>query len=168
MAKSSPTTPNSGNTVNSAVERMFAEMPISIDGDNAIDDSGNIVKTDFNPATDDAYYKSAYYVAHEQSVQTFTPTPQPFNKGLDSVLHADAIAAIKKAGIICFHSVGDTGATTFGKFENEESVADLMAKDLDGSPTAPSFFFHLGDVVYNFGEEEYYYQQFYDAYRNYD
>ncbi len=33
---------------------------------------------------------------------------------------------------------------------------------------APAFFFHLGDVVYNFGEAKYYYDQFYDVYRAYD
>ena len=31
----------------------------------------------------------------------------------------------------------------------------------------PAFLFHLGDVVYNFGESRYYYDQFYDAFRNY-
>jgi hypothetical protein len=31
----------------------------------------------------------------------------------------------------------------------------------------PAFFFHLGDVVYYFGEATYYYDQFYEPYRNY-
>jgi hypothetical protein len=31
----------------------------------------------------------------------------------------------------------------------------------------PSFFFHLGDVVYYFGEATYYYDQFYEPYRDY-
>jgi hypothetical protein len=26
----------------------------------------------------------------------------------------------------------------------------------------PSFFYHLGDVVYSFGENQYYYDQFYE------
>jgi hypothetical protein len=34
--------------------------------------------------------------------------------------------------------------------------------------SAPSFLFHLGDVVYNWGEEEYYYDQFYEPFRGYD
>src|SRR5271165_5301493 len=33
--------------------------------------------------------------------------------------------------------------------------------------SVPSFFYHLGDVVYSFGEAQYYYDQFYDAYRDY-
>ena len=32
----------------------------------------------------------------------------------------------------------------------------------------PAFFFHLGDVIYNFGEAEYYYDQFYEPFRAYD
>ena len=31
----------------------------------------------------------------------------------------------------------------------------------------PAFLYHLGDVVYSFGEATYYYDQFYDAYRDY-
>jgi Calcineurin-like phosphoesterase len=43
-------------------------------------------------------------------------------------------------------------------------VADFDEKD----PTAvPRFFYHLGDVVYSFGEHEFYYDQFYNAFRNY-
>ena len=34
--------------------------------------------------------------------------------------------------------------------------------------TGPAFFFHLGDVVYNFGEGQYYYDQFYEPFRGYD
>ena len=33
---------------------------------------------------------------------------------------------------------------------------------------APAFFFHLGDVIYNFGEADYYYDQFYEPFRAYD
>ena len=43
-------------------------------------------------------------------------------------------------------------------------VADVQA----GGPTAPAFFFHLGDIVYYFGEHQYYYDQFYDPFRAYD
>jgi Calcineurin-like phosphoesterase len=33
--------------------------------------------------------------------------------------------------------------------------------------SVPSFLYHLGDVVYSFGEAQYYYDQFYDPYREY-
>ena len=39
---------------------------------------------------------------------------------------------------------------------NESSPADI-----------PSFLYHLGDVIYNFGENDYYYDQFYEPFRNY-
>jgi len=82
---------------------------------------------------------------------------------------ADSVAAIKKAGKIIFHSAGDTGASSEGKYGNELRVADQLAADCHTSDTAnrPSFMFHLGDVVYDFGESKYYYDQFYDPFRNY-
>jgi hypothetical protein len=46
-----------------------------------------------------------------------------------------------------------------------------MAADLDGATYQTgrqAFFYHLGDVVYYFGQEQYYYDQFYDPYRDYD
>ncbi len=44
-----------------------------------------------------------------------------------------------------------------------------MTNDCRTSDAAnrPTFFYHLGDVVYNFGESRYYYDQFYEPYRNY-
>jgi hypothetical protein len=76
-------------------------------------------------------------------------------------------AAIEKAGQIVFHCAGDTGATTGPTSENE--VADKMLADFTGEVPAavPQFFFHLGDIVYSFGEHKYYYDQFYDAFRDY-
>ena len=83
---------------------------------------------------------------------------------------ADVEATILKAGRIVFHAVGDTGATTDGKaYADEISVADQLTTDCNTTPAAnrPSFLLHLGDVVYDFGESEYYYDQFYAPYRDY-
>jgi hypothetical protein len=76
-------------------------------------------------------------------------------------------AAIQAAGQIVFHTAGDTGATRGPKTEN--TVADKMISDFAGETPAavPQFFYNLGDIVYSFGEHKYYYDQFYDAYRNY-
>jgi Calcineurin-like phosphoesterase len=76
-------------------------------------------------------------------------------------------AEIEQAGQIVFHSVGDTGSVIGPLTEN--TVADKMVADFNETDTAdvPSFFFHLGDVVYSFGEAKYYYDQFYDPYREY-
>jgi len=46
-----------------------------------------------------------------------------------------------------------------------------MAKDIDQADFASgrsAFCYHLGDVVYYFGQERFYFDQFYDAYRDYD
>jgi hypothetical protein len=76
-------------------------------------------------------------------------------------------AAITAAGQIVFHCVGDTGSVTGPT--TQSLVADKMVSDFVGEVPAdvPSFFFHLGDVVYYFGEATYYYDQFYEPYRSY-
>jgi hypothetical protein len=77
------------------------------------------------------------------------------------------VAAIQAAGQIVFHCVGDTGATRGPKTENE--VADKMLADFTGEAAnaLPQFFYNLGDIVYSFGEHKYYYDQFYNAFRDY-
>jgi hypothetical protein len=120
-----------------------------------------------------AYYKSAYYLAHEQDVQEIPPprVPQP-QMDLADVLGADVLGPIEAAKRITFHAVGDTGAAqthTLASLVNEASVADAMARDVaKGGVDAPAFFFHLGDVIYYFGEAQYYYDQFYEPFRAYD
>jgi len=75
--------------------------------------------------------------------------------------------AIEAAGQIVFHSVGDTGSVTGPS--TQSLVADKMVSDFTEANCSdvPSFFFHLGDVVYYFGESTYYYDQFYEPYRDY-
>jgi hypothetical protein len=83
---------------------------------------------------------------------------------------ADIVREIEKAGRIVFHSIGDSGATTDGKqYANELSVADQLTADCNITETAnrPAFLLHLGDVVYDFGESQYYYDQFYAPFRDY-
>src|SRR6185437_8158005 len=64
-------------------------------------------------------------------------------------------------------SVGDSGNTRGPK--DEGIVADKMVSDYqDADPkNVPSFFYHLGDIIYSFGEADYYYDQFYDPWRDY-
>jgi len=75
--------------------------------------------------------------------------------------------AITQAGQIVFHSVGDTGSVEGPT--TQSLVADKMVSDFTEADAAdvPSFFFHLGDVVYYFGEATYYYDQFFEPYRAY-
>lgn len=108
-----------------------------------------------------------------KAVQSSEPIPaprvQPPLMDLSAVLPAEALTAIKSAGKLVFHAVGDTGGVV--KAEPQLAVADAMATDLANKTYAtglPAFFFHLGDVVYYFGQQVYYPEQFYDPYRNYD
>jgi len=82
----------------------------------------------------------------------------------------ELIKQINAAGKIIFHSLGDSGATTSGKkYKNELGVADQLTLDCHTANQAnqPVFLYHLGDVVYDFGEAPFYYDQFYDPFRDY-
>jgi hypothetical protein len=78
-------------------------------------------------------------------------------------------ASIQTAGQIVFHAAGDTGASNIKKFGNELSVADQVTNDFHSSVEAdrPAFFLHLGDIVYDFCESQYWYDQFYEPFRDY-
>jgi Calcineurin-like phosphoesterase len=80
-----------------------------------------------------------------------------------------AVAKIEHAGKIVFHMAGDTGCSTARKYQNELHVCDHIVNDcqVEDAAERPAFLFNLGDLVYNFGEAAYYYDQFYEPYRNY-
>jgi len=82
---------------------------------------------------------------------------------LAQVIGADAAQKIQNAGKIVFHTVGDTGGIHSPQFQF--AVADAMAADVSNGA---AFWYHLGDVVYYFGQDQYYFEQFYDPYRNYN
>lgn len=124
--------------------------------------------------TDSAIYRTIDTLNREHLI---TPLPFPARRGgteprlaLAEVLGPGGAAAEQKilaAQQIVFHAVGDTGNTRGPDPQNE--VADKMLSDFDDADPRdrPIFFLHLGDVVYNFGEATYYYDQFYDPYRAY-
>jgi hypothetical protein len=78
-----------------------------------------------------------------------------------------AIDRITAAGQLVFHALGDCGNTKGPTTQNE--VADKLTADCNETNAAevPQFALMLGDVVYSFGEGAYYYDQFYEPYRNY-
>jgi len=125
-----------------------------------------------------AYYNSPYYKLHKNQVQPIPPARKnaPMQLNLADYLGPELVSAVQRNGVITFHAVGDTGAakvnhqqTVERAIQNEASVADAMAAEVAaGGSNAPSFFFHLGDVIYNFGEAQYYYDQFYEPFRAYD
>jgi hypothetical protein len=82
---------------------------------------------------------------------------------------AEIVKKITAAKHIVFHSLGDSGASNSGKYPKELRVADQVTLDTASAAEGDraAFLYHLGDVVYNFGEARYYYDQFYEPFRNY-
>ncbi len=108
---------------------------------------------------------------HRLAALPFPPPrggPEP-RLTLQEVLGGDAAAIdrITGNGQIVFHATGDCGSTRGPRTQNE--VTDKMIGDFaESNPIElPQFCLLLGDIVYNFGEPQYYYDQFYEPYRNY-
>src|SRR5262245_45325270 len=105
-----------------------------------------------------------------RSNQTFQPLPPPtceypYRFALDQVLTSDEMKAIGEAGELVFHAAGDTGGVKSP--ESQQIVAMYMEQDVSALEPAPSFFYHLGDVVYYNGQRVDYYSQFYEPYAEY-
>jgi len=83
---------------------------------------------------------------------------------LADVLPDAQVRAIDRAGHLTFHCVGDTGG--IHDPAPQESVAEVMIAELEGCDPA-RFFYHLGDVVYLYGEEANYGPQFFQPYAAY-
>jgi hypothetical protein len=106
-----------------------------------------------------------------QSSVGFQPPPvrvenYPYRLSLSSILPGRT-RAIEEVGQISFHMVGDTGGIN-GRGA-QINVADHMTRQVYTREMIdqPSFFYHLGDIVYYHGEESQYHTQFYHPYQNY-
>ncbi len=115
-------------------------------------------------------HPGVYPLSEVADTQQFQPLPKPlgqppYHYDLQNALPGiDSSAA--QLGKLVFHVVGDTGGINNATHQTE--VAGLMVKDLAlGSGAAPSFFYHLGDVVYFNGQITDYYAQFYEPYAKY-
>jgi hypothetical protein len=82
---------------------------------------------------------------------------------------AEVVQQIEKAKQIVFHAIGDSGASASRNLPGEIKVSDELTNDTKASAVAdrPAFLYHLGDVVYNFGESLFYFDQFYEPFRDY-
>jgi len=121
--------------------------------------------------------KEAYATIDELNKEgKIAATPFPVPRGLPEprltlaqVLGVDEAALDQRFPAnnqIVFHALGDTGSTRGPESQNK--VTDKMVSDFaDEGNQKPAFCFHLGDVVYSFGERAYYYDQFYEPYREY-
>jgi len=128
------------------------------------------------PTPDPTSFKEPVTDQSDKEIAAVEPVPEPVGNAVEPILTlaqvygsqgAAKTQTITAAGQIVFHSVGDTGSVKGPTTQN--LVADKMVSDFDEPVAAniPSFFFHLGDVVYYFGESTYYYDQFFEPYRDY-
>ncbi|GCE30490.1 hypothetical protein KDA_59740 [Dictyobacter alpinus] len=106
------------------------------------------------------------------STQPFRPLPPPTGKApyhvaLEDILPAERMQAIIAGQKMVFHTIGDTGGVK--RPEDQQLVVSHMENDfLAPDPLdRPAFFYHLGDVVYYYGEENQYYSQFYEPNSHY-
>lgn len=106
-------------------------------------------------------------LTHTQGFQPL-PTPlgaPPYHFDLETVVPG-ITAAATQLGKLVFHAVGDTGGVK--NPDHQTAVAAAMVSDLAlPGGQGPSFFFHIGDVVYFNGQLEDYYDQFYEPYAQY-
>ncbi|MDR6943510.1 metallophosphoesterase family protein [Mucilaginibacter pocheonensis] len=96
----------------------------------------------------------------------FQPLPSPAGE-YPYHLSADKILPHISDQKIIFHVLGDTGSVRHP--ENIGVIASAMARQYDTADVneRPQFLYHLGDIVYNYGEAEYYDEQFFTPYKNY-
>lgn len=106
------------------------------------------------------------------ATQSFRALPAPTGNAPYHVDLADILPATLMQNIIAgqkmvFHTVGDTGGVK--QPADQELVISHMVNDfLAPDPLdRPAFFYHLGDVVYYYGEESQYYSQFYEPNSHY-
>ena len=128
------------------------------------------------PSPDPTSFRTPVTDQSDKELANLEPVPQPAGAAVEPTLtlaqaYGDAgaakTAAIQSVGQIVFHCAGDTGSVK-GPL-TQSLVADKMVSDFTERNAAdvPSFLFHLGDVIYYFGEGAYYYDQFYTPYRMY-
>jgi hypothetical protein len=138
--------------------------------------TGDPVFAQPTPSPDPTGFKNPVTDQKDKELGIVEPVPKPSNGAVEPTLTlaqvygsagASKVASIQKYGQIVFHSVGDTGSA---KGPSTQSlIADKMVSDFNEPNPAdvPSFFFHLGDLVYYFGESHYYFDQFFEPYRLY-
>lgn len=88
--------------------------------------------------------------------------PYPYRLRLPSAL------ADQDEDKLVMHMVGDTGSVRNTEFQ-KVVVARMIDQfvDADDHEDKPMFLYHLGDIVYNYGEKSEYPKQFFEAYSRY-
>lgn len=97
---------------------------------------------------------------------TFQPLPKPLGH-YPYRLSANTMLQLNEEKLL-FHMVGDTGGMLNSAFQ--QKVATEMGRQCRhelSQQDRPQFLYHLGDVVYHFGEAAHYDQQFFSPYQHY-
>lgn len=96
----------------------------------------------------------------------FQPLPSPIGKYPYHLSVNKILPHISDQKII-FHMLGDTGSVRHP--DNIRVIASAMARQYNTTDVnaRPQFLYHLGDIVYNYGEADCYDQQFFTPYKNY-
>jgi hypothetical protein len=162
MASKKPVASNGGGVPRSVGHPVFGQPEPTPDP----------TKFRINHPSDNTAYAEIDQLNREHAIK---PLPFPAPRGLPEPRltlaqvfgNTDPIQNIEKNGQIVFHSGGDCGSTSGPKYQNQ--VTDKMEADFRESEPkeVPQFHLLLGDVVYSFGEAQYYYDQFYEPYRSY-
>lgn len=124
----------------------------------------------FEPDVDTHFHTD--YVQRIAGGQVRTEVPDP-RAGRDVFMDlaevvGQAIPGYTDAGgleTLQFDLIGDSGAVTAAKLQGSLSVGELMTAMAKASP--PAFLFHVGDVVYYYGEKQFYYGQFAEVFKEY-
>src|SRR5258708_34783272 len=104
--------------------------------------------------------------------EAFRPLPHPtgqppYHLSLDQVLPPENMAAIRNAGRLLFHVAGDSGGVKAPQAQQIVAMAMEEQFNYPDITLRPAFFYHLGDVVYYYGEAPQNYPQFYEHYVHY-
>ncbi|MES2063637.1 MAG: metallophosphoesterase [Bacteroidota bacterium] len=94
----------------------------------------------------------------------FRPLPQAVGQYPYHLNLSDVVPDCAGQDKLTFHMVGDTGSVR--KPEAQQGVIDEMVAQFD-EDEPPSFLYHLGDLVYHYGETGQYANQFFKPYENY-
>lgn len=96
----------------------------------------------------------------------FKPLPEP-SGAYPYRLSADKYLSLNREQMV-FHMVGDTGSIRQPDFQR--MVCGAMIKQYQSAPdneNEPQFLYHLGDIVYSYGEAGNYDEQFFGPYSQY-
>jgi predicted phosphodiesterase len=96
----------------------------------------------------------------------FQPLPVPTGNYPYHLSLGDVLPEVSDQ-TMAFHMVGDTGSIRNPGFQRLVTGAMAMQYDTASKVHQPQFLYHLGDVVYNFGEAERYCDQFFKPYEQY-